>query len=115
MKSLHEEPDHVVIRFKDDYHATLRLVTDKRTGVVQERDEFFTAGEPYEVAVFDDHGQYVNLTFPDGSELHRLKKKLIEVEGIDLDEVDDVNEADETDETDKAEADDDEEQAEEED
>lgn len=107
MKSLHDEPDQVVIRFKDDYHATLILVTDKRTGIVQERDEFFTAGEPYEVAVFDDHGQYVNLTFPDGSELHRLKKKLFEVEGLDLD---DFEEADETDE---AEADKADEQAEE--
>jgi len=101
MKSLHDEPDQVVIRFKDDYHATLILVTDKRTGIVQERDEFFTAGEPYEVAVFDDHGQYVNLTFPDGSELHRLKKKLFEVEGLDLDDFEEADEANETDEADE--------------
>ena len=101
MKSLYEEPDRVVIRFKDDYHATLILVTDKRTGIVQERDEFFTAGEPYEVAVFDDHGQYVNLTFPDGSELHRLKKKLFEVEGLDLDDFEEADEANETDEADE--------------
>jgi hypothetical protein len=93
MKSLHDEPGPVVIRFKDDYHATLIQAMDKRSGIVQERDEFFTAGEPYEVAVFDDHGQYVDLTLPDGSELHRLKRSLIEVEETDGDDTHDVDEA----------------------
>lgn len=95
MKSLHDEHGPVVIRFKDDYHATLIQATDKRGGIVQERDEFFAAGEPCEVAYFDDHGQYVNLTFPDGSELHKLKKNLIEVEENDLDEVDETHDMDE--------------------
>ena len=33
----------------------------------------------YPVSVFDDRGEYVNLSFPDGSELYGLKKKLFEV------------------------------------
>jgi hypothetical protein len=82
MKTLNEEPIQVVIRFKDDYSATLIIGRDKRTGIVQERDEFFIAGEPHEVAVFDDQGEYVNLTFADGSELYGLKKELFDVAEI---------------------------------
>lgn len=33
------------------------------------------------MAIFDDQGEYVNLTFPDGSELYGLKKDLFEVVG----------------------------------
>ena len=78
---LNTEPIRVVIRFRDDYSATLILGTDGKTGIVRERDEFFRKGERYPVAVFDDQGEYVNLTFPDGSELYGLKKELFEVVG----------------------------------
>ena len=78
---LNSEPIRVVIRFKDDYSATLIMGTDKKTGIVQERDEFFPRGRRYPVVVFDDQGEYVNLTFSDGSELYGLKKELFEVVG----------------------------------
>lgn len=52
---------------------------DRRTGIVRERDQFFRAGEEYEVAVFNDFGDYVNLVFAGGAELYGLKKELFEV------------------------------------
>ena len=78
---LNREPIRAVIRFRDDYSATLILGTDRKTGIVRERDESFRKGKRYPVAVFDDQGEYVNLTFPDGSELYGLKKELFEVVG----------------------------------
>ena len=47
--------------------------------IIQERDEIFQKGRRYPVAIFDDQGEYVNLTFPDGTELYGLKKELFEV------------------------------------
>jgi hypothetical protein len=79
MNSLNKEPIAAVIRFKEDYSATLILGIDKKTGIQQERDQFFHAGQEYEIAVFNDFGDYVNLTFADGSELYGLKKKQFEV------------------------------------
>jgi hypothetical protein len=76
---LNREPIGVVIRFKDDYSATLILGKDEKTGIVQEQDRFYHKGRRYAVAVFDDQGEYVNLTFPDGSELYGLKKEIFEV------------------------------------
>jgi len=76
---LNSEPIRVIIRFKDDCSATLILGTDKKTGIVQEQDEFFEKDKRYPVAVFDDQGEYVNLTFPDGSELYGLRKEHFEV------------------------------------
>ncbi|MBI3986039.1 MAG: hypothetical protein HY343_03925 [Lentisphaerae bacterium] len=79
MTSLNKEPIAVVIRFKENYSATLILGRDKKTGIIQERDEFFQGGKDYQVSVFDDQGEYVNLTFPNGSELYGLKKEQFEV------------------------------------
>jgi hypothetical protein len=75
MDSLNKEPIAAVIRFKEDYSATLILGTDKRTGITQERDQLFHADQEYEIAVFNDFGDYVNLTFADSSELYGLKKE----------------------------------------
>ena len=79
MTALNKEPIAVVIKFKDDFSATLLDGVDKETGVRQEHDEFFHGGREYKVSVFNDMGEYVNLTFPNGSELYGLKKEQFEV------------------------------------
>jgi hypothetical protein len=76
-----KEPIQVVIRFKHDYSATLIYGEHGTTGFVQERDKLFQKGREYPVAVLDDEGEYVNLTFPDGSELYGLDKGVFEVTG----------------------------------
>jgi hypothetical protein len=77
--ALNKEPIAAVIRFKKDYSVTLVKAPDRKTGIAQERDEFFHAGQEHEIAVFNDFGEYVNLAFGDGSELYGLKKEDFEV------------------------------------
>ena len=78
---MNKEPVPVVIRFKHDYSATLIFGEHGTTGFVQERDKLFQKGKEYPVADLDDEGEFVNLTFPDGSELYGLKKECFEVIG----------------------------------
>ena len=76
---LHKEPFHITIRFKADYSATLIMGRDRKSGVMQEQDETFPAGEHYDVVLFDDQGEYVSLKFKTGGELYGLKKELFDV------------------------------------
>ena len=61
------------IRFNREYSATLvdAVVND----VPQESDETWHEGDDEEVEVIDDHGEYVNVQFGEGSMLFGLKKE----------------------------------------